>query len=152
MAEITKRRSGELVRGVFQILLDHPDGLPAKEVLRRLEQLVPPTEFEGSFYPKHPNIRRYEKIVRFSTIGAVKAGWLIKNKGTWLLSDEGRRAHASLLDPEAFMREVDRLYKKWAESQTEEEPEEEEESSQAIAALRKRRRLPGLRSRVSLKI
>jgi len=103
-------------------------------VLRRLEQVVPPTKFEETFYPKHPNIRRYEKIVRFSTIGAVKAGWLIKNKGTWLLSDEGGRAYASLRDPEAFMREVDRLYKKWAASQPEEEPEEEE-PSQAIAAL-----------------
>lgn len=137
MAEITKRRSGELVRGVFQILRDQPDGLQAKEVLRRLEETVPPTEFESSFYPKHPNIRRYEKIVRFSTIGAVKAGWLIKNKGTWVLSDEGRRAHMALPDPEAFMREIDRLYKKWAESQLEEEPvvDEEEETGQAIAAL-----------------
>ncbi len=136
MAETTKRRSGELVRGVFQILLDHPDGLQAKEVLRRLEQIVPPTRFEESFYPNHPNIRRYEKIVRFATIGAVKAGWLIKNKGTWLLADEGRRAYASLQDPEAFQREAGRLYKKWAASQPEEEPdEEEEEASQAIAAI-----------------
>jgi restriction system protein len=135
MAEITKKRSGELVRGVFQILMDHPDGLPAKEVLRRLEQVVPPTKFEESFYPKHPNIRRYEKIVRFSTIGVVKASWLIKDKGTWLLTDEGRRAYASLGDPEAFMREVNRLYKKWAASQPEEEPEEVDESSQAIATL-----------------
>ena len=46
MAEITRRRSGELVRGVFQILLDVPDGLRAKDVLQRLPQVVPPTEFE----------------------------------------------------------------------------------------------------------
>ncbi|HET6360499.1 MAG TPA: restriction endonuclease [Gemmatimonadota bacterium] len=134
MAEITKKRSGELVRGVFQILLDHPDGLPAKDVLLRLEQVVPPTQFENSFYPNHQDIRRYEKIVRFSTIGVVKAGWLIKNKGTWLLTDEGRRAYVSLPNPEEFMREVNRLYKKWAASQPAEEPEEEE-SSQAVATL-----------------
>lgn len=42
MAEITRRRVGELQRGVFNILLDHPDGLPASEVLDRLEKLVPP--------------------------------------------------------------------------------------------------------------
>ncbi len=46
MAEISRKRSGELVRGVFQILNDVPEGLPAKEVLRRLEALVPRTEFE----------------------------------------------------------------------------------------------------------
>ena len=80
MAEITRRRSGELVRGVFQILVRQVDAVPAKEVLRRLEELVPPTEFEASTYPNRPTVRRYEKIVRFSTIGAVKAGWLIKNE------------------------------------------------------------------------
>ncbi len=40
------------MRGIFKILLDSPDGLPAKEVLHRLEQVVPPTEFEKSDYPK----------------------------------------------------------------------------------------------------
>jgi hypothetical protein len=29
MAEITGRRRGELVRGVFKVLMDNPDGLPA---------------------------------------------------------------------------------------------------------------------------
>ena len=30
MPEITPRRRGELVKGVFKILLDHPDGLCLK--------------------------------------------------------------------------------------------------------------------------
>ena len=74
MPEITSRRVGELQRGVFKILVDQPDGLPAKEVLQRLEAVVPPSDFEKSNYPKHPNIRRFEKIARFSTIAPVKAG------------------------------------------------------------------------------
>ena len=37
MAEITRRRVGELQRGVIKILLDSPQGLPAKEVLQRLD-------------------------------------------------------------------------------------------------------------------
>ena len=92
MAETSRTRRGELVHGVFHILLPHPDGLPAKLVLERLPTVIPPTEFEQSTYPKRPDIRRYEKIARFSTIAAVKAGWLIKNKGLWSLTDEGRRA------------------------------------------------------------
>jgi restriction system protein len=76
VAEITRRRAGELIRGVFQVLVSHPDGLPAKKVLSRLQTSVPPTDFEKTAYPKQPNVRRYEKIVRFSTIGPVKAvGW-----------------------------------------------------------------------------
>lgn len=60
MSEITKRRTGELLRGVFQILAPHPDGLPAREVLSRMEQVVPPTPFEASEYPSRPGVRRYE--------------------------------------------------------------------------------------------
>jgi restriction system protein len=117
VAESTRRRSGELIRGVFQILLSQPEGLPAKTVLEKLSDLVAPTEFENSDYPKRPGTRRYEKIVRFSTIGPVKAGWLVKNKGLWLLTDSGRVAYKKFQDPEALMRESHRLYKEWFEGQ-----------------------------------
>lgn len=136
LAEITRRRSGELVRGVFQILSQHAEGLAAKEVLSRLEQLVPPTGFENSTYPNRPGVRRYEKIVRFSTIAAVKAGWLVKNKGTWSITDEGRSAYQKFKDPEAFMRETSRLYRAWKSAQpTQLEDDSEEEASQAAATL-----------------
>ena len=77
MPEITRKRVGQLMRGLFQVLLDAPEGLPAKEVLMRLPTVVPPTPFEDSTYPKHPDVRRYGKIARFVTIGPVKAGWLV---------------------------------------------------------------------------
>ena len=136
MPEITRKRSGELVRGVFQILLEQPDGLPAKDVLHRLERVVPPTPFELSNYPNRPTVRRYEKIVRFSTIGAVKAGWLIKNKGAWSLTDEGRAAYRKFTDPEGFYREAGRLYREWkADQPLDEAAEHEVESEQAATTL-----------------
>lgn len=33
---------GELVRGVFSILIEHPEGMAASEVLTQLERRVPP--------------------------------------------------------------------------------------------------------------
>lgn len=126
MADVTHRRSGELVRGVFQILAERMgDPIPAKEVLRQLETLVPPTAFEATYYPNRPSQRRYEKIVRFSTIGAVKAGWLIKNKGSWSLSDEGEAAFKKFKDPEAFYREAGRLYRAWKADQPASETHED---------------------------
>lgn len=116
MAEITRKRVGELQRGVFKILLSHPEGLPAKELLEHLEKTVPPTDFERSDYPNRPGVRRFEKIVRFATIAPVKAGWLIKSKGRWTLTDEGREAYQKFQDPEKFVKEGGRLYKQWAES------------------------------------
>lgn len=134
MAEITRRRNGELVRGVFKLLLAHPEGLPAKTVLEKLEEIVPPTEFEQSTYPRRPDVRRYEKIVRFSTISAVKAGWMVKDRGLWVLTDTGRRAYEEFPDPEEFRREATRLYRKWA-AERPEEPEEEDSSPDAATTL-----------------
>lgn len=135
MAEVTARRRGELVRGVFRVLAQFPDGLPAKDVLTRLRSVVPPTPFEDSDYPARPGVRRYEKIVRFSTIKAVKAGWLVKEKGRWLLTDEGRKALEAYQDPEEFERQVDKLYKRWEASLPEEAEEEHKEAPAAGVTL-----------------
>lgn len=132
MAEVTRKRQGELLRGVFAALLNSPDGCPAGETIRAVEELVPPTPFEDANYPKSPTVRRYEKIVRFSTITAVKAGWLVKEKGIWHLTDEGRSAYEEFSDPEAFAREARRLYLAWKREQP--EPEVEEEEAEAEAA------------------
>lgn len=136
MAEITRKRVGELVRGVFKILIASPDGLPARTVLQRLEQTVPPTDFENSSYPKRPGDRRYEKIVRFSTITAVKAGWMTKNRGLWALTEEGKGAYERHNDPERFAREASRLYRQWKQEQPEREPVEvADDSAEAAAAV-----------------
>jgi restriction system protein len=119
MAEITRKRQGELVRGVFEVLRDKPDGLPASQVLKLLEERVPPTPFEQSTYSNQPNVRRYGKIVRFATIASVKAGWLVKSKGHWTLTEEGRAAYATFADPEALLRESNRLYRAWKQEQPE---------------------------------
>ena len=137
MAEISRKRVGELVRGVFKILLPHPEGLQSKMVLDRLQSLVPPTDFENSTYPKEPDVRRYERIVRFSTIGPVKAGWMIKNKGLWTLTDEGRSAYDKITVPEKFVAESNRLYRQWSAQrpQTEEAAEDEAQETEATTTL-----------------
>jgi hypothetical protein len=54
VAEITTKRMGELVRGVFEVLMDEPEGLPASQVVKAVEERVPPTEFEQGYYVKSP--------------------------------------------------------------------------------------------------
>ncbi len=107
--------------------MDQPDGMPAQDVLRRLEDLVPPTPFEASDYPNRPGVRRYEKIVRFHTIGPVKAGWLVKESGSWSLTPEGRAAYDRYQDPAEFSREAARLYRAWRHNRPTPEREEEVE-------------------------
>ncbi len=126
MADVTRRRVGELQRGVFKILLDHPEGLPAKEVIGRMEKVVPPTAFEKSDYPNHPGSQRFGKMIRFATIAPVKAGWLIKEKGKWYLTEDGKKAYTKFEDPLEFRRECGLLYHQWLDKQPKEITDAEE--------------------------
>lgn len=122
MAEIEKignrRRGGELLRGVFELLLKYPEGLPVRSVLEGLVQIVPPTSFEKTAYPHRPRVVRYDNNVMFVTIPAVKAGWLIKEKGVWRLTDAGHKAYKRFPDPDRFMREALQLYEEWKTGQS----------------------------------
>ena len=113
MTNHSVKRGGELLKGVFQILAKEPNGLPAKEVLRKLEVQVPPTPFEAEDYPKHPGVRRYEKVVRFNTVASVKAGWLEKSKGIWTLTEAGKEILSKFSNPEELQREAGRRYRNW---------------------------------------
>lgn len=113
MPEITRRRQGEMVRGLFNLLRGHPEGLPAREVIARLQQVAPPTPFEESEYPDRPGQRRYEKIVRWATVDPVKAGWMVKSQGNWTVTPEGLAAAERMPDDDAFFKEAVRLYRQW---------------------------------------
>jgi len=122
VAEFTQKRYGELSRGVLVLLSKEPEGLPAREVLDRLANLVPPTTFELEDWPKFPGVRRYEKTVRFSTIALVKAGWLTKSAGTWSITPKGLEALNRYSDPLTFNREAVKLYYAWKKGQPKEAP------------------------------
>ena len=89
MSEITRKRTGELQRKIFEVLLAHPEGLKSTVVLADVERELELTAFEKSDYPNRPGVRRFERIARFSTIAPVKADWLVKEKGKWRLTDPG---------------------------------------------------------------
>jgi restriction system protein len=115
MAEVTLRRTGELTRTLFSILMNEPDGMRAKHALAALADRVELTPHECGSYPN--GSRRFEQIVRFATVDTAKAGWLLKSKGTWTVTEAGRAAHARFTEPEAFYREARRLYRVWEDSQ-----------------------------------
>lgn len=137
MAEVTKKRVGELQRGVFKILLEAPEGLPAHQVIEKMKTVVPPTAFERSEYPKHPGIIRFDKMIRFATVSCVKAGWMIKQKGSWHLTEEGKKAYNTFTSPEAFREESTKLYYAWHREQKPEQDEIpiEEEISKTEAKI-----------------
>lgn len=111
MANITRRRSGELLRALFAVLIRNPAGIKAQSALAELASSMKMTDHEAGTYERGG--RRFEKIVRFSTVCPVKAGWMRKEKGIWSITDEGKEAYDKLSDPEAFYFRAVQLYREW---------------------------------------
>ena len=125
MSELDRKRRGELLYAVFDVLAAHLDGIQAKDTLAEVEEQLPLTDFEKADYPGK-EIRRFEKTVRFQTINAVKAGWMIKDKGIWSATPEGLTAHVTYNEPTRFMEEAERLYRAWAKDRTPEQTSQDE--------------------------
>ncbi|WP_287369997.1 restriction endonuclease [Oceanithermus sp.] len=148
MASKTSRRQGELVKGVLELLLKYPDGLQANKVISKLKAVVPPTTHEMGEYESAPGVMRYDRVVRFATIPAVKAGWINKTKtGLWSITDEGKNAYRKYSDPEEMGRDLQKIYKEWERKHKKRQPstpttEEgvgEQEIEQAAIALEEAR-------------
>jgi hypothetical protein len=56
MAEIAPKQIGEFVRKEFEILLDHPDGMPAKGILSQLGKSLTLTEYDLQLHVAATNI------------------------------------------------------------------------------------------------
>jgi restriction system protein len=111
MADVTIQRTGELLRKLFEILFKHPEGVRAQDALKVLRESVNLTEYEkGEYSAGSP---RFEKIVRFATVDCVKAGWLVKDKGIWSVTEDGKKAYHDLKASEDFYRTAQRLYRQW---------------------------------------
>jgi restriction system protein len=131
MAEITRRRTGELLRKLFELLLLRSDGTPARDALAALAATVQLTEYEKGSYDSGG--RRFERIVRFATVDCVKAGWLRKDKGLWAVTDAGRQAFATLTDPEEFYRRAAQLYREWAANRPDSPPDTPDEPIDTVS-------------------
>lgn len=130
MSAISGERFGEYKLNILKILSKYPEGIQASQVFEELDQILPLNEFERGTYERTGVVRR-NKLVRFSTIALVKAGWLNKNKGIWQITEEGKSALIDFPTPLAIKKESDRLYRVWKDSQ----PNDEEEAVEEIEKL-----------------
>lgn len=116
VAHLTKQRRGQLLKTVFDVLAEHPDGIAAKDALKKAEKYLELTAYEQGNFEKTGE-RRFEKLVRFQTVNAVKAGWMTKVKGTWTATEDGLTAAKEYSDPLAFMNQAEAEYAAWAKQQ-----------------------------------
>lgn len=94
----------------FRILKEAGGELPGREVLERIRQTVPFTDWELKQYEKTGYVR-WRSILSFYTIDCIKAGFLQKDKGTWILTSEGEQAMQ--LGEEGLLDAAKKAYRQW---------------------------------------
>ncbi|MCW2983117.1 MAG: restriction endonuclease [Conexibacter sp.] len=107
----TVQRKGEILLALLPLLAAEADGVAAKDAIQGVERALTLTEYEeGSF---DSGGRRFPRIVRFTTITAVHAGWMNKSGGIWTITDAGTAALAQHRSPEALFKAARTLYRQW---------------------------------------
>lgn len=117
MIEIDPQRIAEFLRIVFLRLWSESAGLPVADIFAYIPQETTLTEYEKGDFPS-THTPRYERIIRLATTPYVRAGWLIKSKGRWFLTDEGKQACKSFPTADAFYQEAGRLSDEWRQNRS----------------------------------
>jgi hypothetical protein len=92
MHQNKRRHTGVLVRGLFEVLLDHPEGLPIKAALQRCLRQVSNSD----------STRVGEQLLR-GCVAPIKAGWLLTDGNGFSISQEGKLAYQRYSDPDDFL-------------------------------------------------
>jgi len=110
----------------LKILKDAGGTLPGREVMTKMKETLTFSDWEKETYEKTGYVR-WESIFYFYSINVTKAGYLLKNKRIWYLTEEGEKALK--MAPLEFYNSVNTAYKKWeSENKAKVEVKEDEEA------------------------
>ena len=94
----------------FKILKEAGGEMRGKDVVDKIRETITFDDYEKHRYEKTGYIR-WESIMHFYTIDCLKAGFLRKDKGTWILTEEGEKAIK--LGSEKLLVTATKLYREW---------------------------------------
>ena len=106
----TQQVAEKTLFATFEILKEAGGEMRGKEVLTRIPQRVELNEYERHVYEKTGNTR-WRSVLHFYTIDCIKAGFMRKHKGTWILTKEGEQAMK--LGPEKLLLAATSKYREW---------------------------------------
>lgn len=106
----SKQIAEKTIFAAFKILKEAGGEMRGKDVVDSIRNTVIFNEYESHRYEKTGYIR-WESIMHFYTIDCIKAGFLRKNKGSWILTEEGEKAIK--LGAEKLLQTATKLYKEW---------------------------------------
>jgi restriction system protein len=106
----SKQSAAKNLFATFEILKQEGGQLLGKQVIDKIREKNNLTDWEKQVYEKTGYVR-WESILHFYTIDAIKAGFLRKNKGIWYLTEEGEKAIN--LGPVKMLETASKLYRTW---------------------------------------
>lgn len=106
----SKKIAEKTIFAALSILKENGGEMRGKDVVEKIRETVTFDEYESHRYEKTGYIR-WESILHFYTIDCMKAGYLLKQKGTWILTEEGEKALD--LGAEKLLSSATKLYREW---------------------------------------
>ena len=107
----SKRSAAKTMFAAFKILKESGGQLPGRQVIERIRTTIDLTEWEKELYEKSGYVR-WEAILHFYSVDCIKAGYILKNKGVWYLTEEGEKAIS--LGPAKILETASKAYRNWA--------------------------------------
>jgi restriction system protein len=110
--EIAKsiKAASKTILAAFEILKANGGQMRGRDVVAQIPEKIDLTVWEKERYEKTGNVR-WESILHFYTIDCMKAGFLQKDKGIWILTPEGEEAIK--LGEEGLFRAAKKGYLEW---------------------------------------
>lgn len=113
MIDQASQRMGQFLRIVISHLWDKPSGGTTREIMEAIPASVRLTPEETSPVQEGAGFPRYEVATRSAMVALEKAGWLLREKNQWLLTEEGRLACKDFTQAADFYIESQRILEKW---------------------------------------
>lgn len=113
----SRRLIASMHKAALSALLEAPDGqLKQAALMRAIESRVALDDWAVETYETTGNVR-WRSIFAFASVGLVKAKYVVKERGLWSITEDGRFAVEGVFDSERFLLEIDRRYREWKASQ-----------------------------------
>ena len=154
--------AAKVLHAALSILKDRGGEAPGRELVAGVPQKVDLDEWAKESYEKSGKIR-WQSMLHFFSIDALKAGFLVKKKGVWYLTPEGEKALE--LGPEGLLDSATAAYRDWRaknpnpESLTAEEqatlpldaPENQEQREEATIQENEEVAIEGIKAQIDKK-
>lgn len=106
----SKRSAAKSLYTAFEILNENGGELPRKQIIEEMSKRIDFEPWETERYESNGQLK-WLTIFLFYTVNCIKAGWLVKNKGIWFLTEEGKELIK--LGPIVLVEESSKAYKQW---------------------------------------